>query len=154
MTIEVYYAVYVDSTQPSQTKTSNWFTVTVEEACPIDSFKNNAAISTNSEHYYKIYDTASSFDFQMPYEPQECNYIQDYTITIDGVQQTPSQPWISIDKTSNSLIPKVQVYSSTIADKGFYTISITSHLNTTPKYVSEDSYTFVVTIDDDPCSQI
>ena len=41
-----------------------------------------------------------------------------------------------------------------VADKGIYTVSIASHLNTTPAYTSEDSYLFTVTLEDDPCSTI
>ena len=88
----------------------------------------------------------------MPYVPTECNYIQSYSIALNGVEQQTSETWISVVDTADP--PSVRIYTVDEDNKGIYTVSITSHLNTTPKYVSEDAYQFVVTLEVDPCSTL
>ena len=99
VTLEAYYIAWVDYAQPTLYLTSNQFTVVVEPICEITSFKNNPLISTTLNHYYVIHTAMESWDFEIPYVPSECNYIQFYTIAIDGVEQT-SETWISVSQAT------------------------------------------------------
>lgn len=147
--ITASFSAWTEAATPTVTLTES-FTVVVEPLCPVTSFLNVPSVSTTTSVDYIIASGPTSFEFEIRFEPQSCNYIKSYIIYIDGVDSSPS--WVSIDMSATP--HKVVIDTTDGGLEGIYSVGVECQLNTTPATVSTDRYIFVASLAYDPCSGI
>ena len=105
------------------------FEVTIEPRCANFNFLPDWSKALNNDIRYISLQPALKHPFAFEITPP-CNLVQSYSFNINGVNYSTLPAWASLDTSSS--VPSLDIFDSTTANAGIYSLQIKSTLNTIP----------------------